>query len=228
MDIGDLLFLIFIAVGVLSSLLGRKKKKHPTGTAGPSPLPAPPRPAPGRDRLAQMPGAEPPEPRQRVPEGSHPPGQGRGQGRPVIDPADAAAAREAGSGHPATPLDHFERILKELGIEEGREAPPTPGRAAPPPPPARPPVPPRVRDVAVARPPRPAPSRRREVAPAPPPRPVELAGARHEAFHEQYVKPLDEPARVRKRARARIRPTHTDLREAVLWREILGPPKGLE
>jgi hypothetical protein len=223
MDFGDLLFLILISIGVLSSLLGGKKKKRPTGTADPRP----------QQHVGQ---GRPPG---SMPQGRRPEREMRRQvGPTVVDPADAAAARDAGSGHPATPLNHFERILQELGLEQdsdeseaGRPPPPQPPPAGwPPPGRPEPHGPDRQRRQPLPPPPPPPPPQavRRPVVADQAARSVELAGARHEEFHERYVQPLSEPARVRKRARARIRPTHSELREAVLWREILGPPKGLE
>lgn len=61
--------------------------------------------------------------------------------------------------------------------------------------------------------------------------PVEIdSEKRHQDFHQKYVRPRSvgplPPATVASRAAARVQ--RIPLRQAVMWREILGPPKGLE
>ena len=48
-------------------------------------------------------------------------------------------------------------------------------------------------------------------------------GASHDRFHERYLRPLDEIRRVE--VHATLAPG--GIRAAVVWSEILGPPKGL-
>lgn len=53
------------------------------------------------------------------------------------------------------------------------------------------------------------------------------AAARHEAFHERY--PESSPAMITpSRPKHRFLRSPTSLRDAVIWRAVLGPPKGLE
>ena len=52
-------------------------------------------------------------------------------------------------------------------------------------------------------------------------------GASHEQFHERYIDDtLSRPATVRPQPSFHRKPI--SMRQAIVWREILGPPKGLE
>ncbi|GBD33163.1 hypothetical protein HRbin33_02143 [bacterium HR33] len=50
-------------------------------------------------------------------------------------------------------------------------------------------------------------------------------GTSHERFHELYVGAIQPPRQPLRRPRLRLRPASA--REGILWREVLGPPKGL-
>jgi hypothetical protein len=55
---------------------------------------------------------------------------------------------------------------------------------------------------------------------------LEAAGeASHKRFHQQYIAVPEVPRRSARRARLRLRPASA--LEGILWREVLGPPKGL-
>lgn len=59
------------------------------------------------------------------------------------------------------------------------------------------------------------------------------AEARHDRFHDKYIRPLAPHPGARRAAEARAPRAETHvaripLRQAVIWREILGPPKGLQ
>lgn len=57
--------------------------------------------------------------------------------------------------------------------------------------------------------------------------PEPAGGASHERFHERYIDDtLSRPATVRARYSFHREPI--SMRQAIVWREILGPPKGLE
>lgn len=58
---------------------------------------------------------------------------------------------------------------------------------------------------------------------------LEASGeAEHERFHELYIRPLASPGSEHPRSRVRKLLTNKGLRDAILLREILGPPKALE
>jgi hypothetical protein len=56
---------------------------------------------------------------------------------------------------------------------------------------------------------------------------VDRAGPVHREFHDQYVKPFEQTRIEKPPSRARVRLNPRSLREAVILKEILGPPKGL-
>jgi hypothetical protein len=57
---------------------------------------------------------------------------------------------------------------------------------------------------------------------------ADRAGPVHRQFHEQYVKPFEQTRIEEPRSRARIHLNPRSLREAVILKEILGPPKGMQ
>lgn len=58
---------------------------------------------------------------------------------------------------------------------------------------------------------------------------VERDGTLHQQFHDKYISPLSDPVSRPSRPRVqRLLNRRQQLREAVLMREILGPPKALE
>lgn len=125
-------------------------------------------------------------------------------------------------------LSEMESILRELGleVERRREAeagagPRTPVEWQPVPPPGEQDLPP---GASVPPPPMPAIPEARATAVSE----IEGGEERHEAFHRRYMGPTARAARVSApRLRRRLRLTRRALRDAVIWREILGPPKGL-
>ncbi len=152
---------------------------------------------------------------------------------PVARESSAASSRPRGQVEPGRrdAASHMERILRELGLEvpdteqpastdrpalEETSEPPT-TRPLP-----RPPVPrelPRV--VSLERAPR---------------EPVSLeqldisSEERHDRFHERYLpdKPVARPAGPARRRPVMEYLKPSNLRQAILLKEILGPPKGLE
>jgi hypothetical protein len=57
--------------------------------------------------------------------------------------------------------------------------------------------------------------------------PVPAGEARHERFHDKYVRPLEAPA-VKSPPRFVVPRGPKSLKQAVVWSEILGSPKGME
>ena len=185
MDFGDLLLLIFIVAGLLSTLAGGKKKRKGVPQARTRPGPRPQRqPSPRRPGGATSP-REPP------------------QSEPSLDPGVRPVPTQ------------MEEILQQLGLDVGRE--------------------PEVEE------PEPAVEREAEPHSIPlrdEPRVVSLEEEalnlpdadreqRHSEFHRKYIRPLESVGRGSRSSRARLRLNPTTLREAILLREILGPPKGL-
>ena len=187
MDLGDLLLLIFIVSGLLSTLAGGKKKRKGASQAPPRP----PRPRSQRQSSPRAPGE-----RARPREVPRP--------QPSLDP---------GAGPVPTQM---EEILRQLGLDVGRE--------------------PEVEE------PEPFVELEAEAQSIPlreEPRVVSLEGesleplddggeGRHTEFHEKYIRPLESVDRRSRSSRARLRLNPATLREAILIREILGPPKGLQ
>ncbi len=181
MDLGDLLLLIFIVAGLLSTLAGGKKKRKGVPQARP-------RPGPQRQPSPRRPGGTT-GPRE-VP-----------QSEPSLDPG-------------ARPVPtQMEEILRQLGLDVGPE--------------------PEEPEPAVEREPEPA-----SIPLRGEPRVVSLEEEAlnlpdadreqlHSEFHEKYIRPLESVARASRSSRARLRLNPTTLREAIILREILGPPKGL-
>ncbi len=171
MDIGELIFLIFIALGGLSSILGGKRKKRAAQSAGKTrPRPRPPR------------------------------------------PAQARAASTTGRDHPARRPERqdtesqMERILRDLGfdavvVEDEPEPQAVVSSEVPPP-----------REL-----PKTVSLERLDIEPE----------ARHEKFHDRYIKPVAAPEGARVRSRAQRYVNAESLRDVVLRMEILGRPKGL-
>lgn len=209
MDFGDLILIIFIVSGILSTLGGKKKKKA-QGKGRPQARPLP--------RQAQFPQQRRAE---SAPEaGTTPSRAGMGAPEPR---APAPPARE--SAAPAT----MEDILRQLGLDLGPQ-PEVELEAAPEPEPEREP-PPQVREVPARLPPDRV---EREI-----PQVLSLedesidavadrAGPRHREFHEEFVKPFRKTIIHEPRSRARIHLNPRSLREAVILKEILGPPKGMQ
>jgi hypothetical protein len=174
MDFGDLIFLIFIALGGLSSVLGGKKRKQAAQAAKKRP-PRPPTTRPERARAV-------------VPATS--------RDRPV-------------SREPRTDThSQMERILRELGfdavVEDEPEPEPeeTPWSEIPP---------------------------ERELPRAVSLEPLKVEPeARHQEFHDKYVRPIAAPKdSTQRRPRGHRYVNAASLRGAVLRMEILGPPKSL-
>ena len=198
MDIGDILVLIFILSGIVSSFFGGKKPQ----TKGKRPLPPRPRP----------------RPQTRAP-------QRQSSGSSTTTPAPAE--------EPATVS--MNDILRELGLPveveqesttatKEPEIPDEPFQSTPEVAETPPPVTPPVYDSVG----RPMPRVRSLEGPTIESRSYEeltpRSEARHQAFHDQFVRPLKPP----KRRRPRRHPLRPDnLREAILFQEILGTPKGL-
>lgn len=171
MDIGDLIFLIFIALGGLSSILGGKKKRQAAKSAGKTrPRPRPPRPAQAREVSRT--------------------------GR------DHPARRQ-----PRQPESQMERILRDLGFDAvAVEDEPEPQAVV-------------SSEIPLTR----------EL-----PKTVSLERldvereARHQKFHDKYIKPVAAPEGARVPSRAERYVNAQSLRDAVLRMEILGTPKGLK
>ncbi len=177
MDIGDLLILIFIVSGILSSLAGGKKRKQQSRQQQPRPLPRPARP-PSRERA---------------------------RSRPSLDPS-----------HSGPVPTQMEEILRQLGLDvepeiEEPEVVVEPdveeiarydavGRELP-------------RVVSLERPAQPTVVPDTEV--------------RHTEFHEEYVDAFEQTRIERPRSRGKKLLNPQSLRQAMLLREILGPPKGM-
>ncbi len=177
MDIGDLLILIFIVSGILSSLAGGKKKKQQSRQPQRRPRPRPTRP-PSREGV---------------------------RSRPSLDPS-----------HSGPVPTQMEEILRQLGLEvepeiEEPEVVVAPeaeevarydpvGRELP-------------RVVSLERPAQPT------VVPS--------TEARHTAFHDEYIEAFEQTHIKRPPSRGKDLLNPQSLRQAILLREILGPPKGL-
>ncbi len=207
MDFGDLVIIIFIVSGILSTL-GRKKK--PQGKARPQARPRP--------RQAQF----PPQRRAESTRGAETTPSRAGPGAPEPR-APSPPARE--SAAPAT----MEDILRQLGLDTGPQ-PEVELEPAPEPEPEPEPLP-QVREVPTRLP--------RDRVGREIPQVLSLedesidavadrAGPRHREFHERYVKPFRETDIDKAPSRARLRLNPRSLREAVILKEILGPPKGMQ
>ncbi len=177
MDIGDILILIFIVSGLLSSLAGGKKKKQQSRPPQSRPRPRPSRP-PSRE------------------------GAGAGTGvrsRPSLDPS-----------HSGPVPTQMEEILRQLGLEVGPEI-------------QEPEV---VVEREAVRPELP------KVVPLerPPQRTVALdsdSEARHTEFHDEYIDAFEQTRIARPPSRGKKLLNPQSLRQAMLLREIFGPPKGM-
>jgi hypothetical protein len=127
---------------------------------------------------------------------------------------------------------YMERILKELELDDlveqakrETEAPVSIRSAPSPPPVRRQPLKPPTEIAAAA-----------EEARRPLPEPggqslesLQPSGeAEHERFHELYIKPLRPGQVAHVSARVRKLINHNSLREAIVLKEIIGPPKALE
>ncbi len=179
-DIGNLLILIFIVSGILSSLMG-KKKKQPSRQSQRPPQPRPSRP-PSRDAA----------------------GAGA-RTRPSLDPSHAGPVPT-----------QMEEILRHLGLEVEPET--------------------EELEVAVEREAEEAArydAVRREL-----PRVVSLekpvqrtvvpnTETRHTEFHDEYIDAFEQTSIERPTSRAKDLLNPQSLRQAMLLREILGPPKGM-
>ncbi len=177
MDIGDILILIFIVSGILSSLAGRKKKKSQS---------------------------RPPQ-RRPQPQPSRPPSREGPRSRPSLDPS-----------HSGPVPTQMEEILRQLGLEVGPEIEEPEvvvereveevarfdavGRELP-------------RAVSLERPAQPTVVPDTEV--------------RHTEFHDEYIDAFTQTRIERPPSRAKGLLNPQSLRQAILLREILGPPKGL-
>jgi hypothetical protein len=126
-------------------------------------------------------------------------------------------------------LSEMDSILRELGLEVERRREAEVEAPGPTTPVGWEPVPPRREEgqpTAAYAPPPPIP-------PIAEPRyaavsEIEDDEKRHEEFHQRYMAPTASRTRVSApRIRRRLRLTRRALRDAVVWREILGPPKGL-
>lgn len=137
-------------------------------------------------------------------------------GRQAAGGASQVSRAQAGRGSAPKPsADAQDQLLRELEAIFGRKEP------APEPRPPRPPSP-----VRVERPPRTAPRQQPEEVEAPPPpaTPQEVPPVTYRPpAHPTRKEPLPKTAR-----RSRFRLSGSSLRDAIVWREILGPPKGLE
>ncbi len=199
MDFGDLLILIFIAFGVLSSLFGGKKRKgklpqtsRPPGRARPVPRS---RPAPPTGQRASSGAAAS---RREVTTTSFPP----------------AGSSQESTPYPETP-SRMEEILRQLGLEV--EIEPEPGPVIPEPEPHR------DYDAAGrALPEAVAWGGEKPEGHIPPPE-----EERHEEFHDQFVTEFHETQIERPPSRARLRLNPQSLRDAMILHQILGPPKGM-
>ena len=148
--------------------------------------------------------SRPPQPRPH-PRSSRPPSRERAGTRPSLDPS-----------HSGPVPTQMEEILRQLGleVEPEREEPEIEKPAVVVTPDVReydpvhelPPVVPQERPV-------------RRDAPS--------AEARHTAFHDEYIDPFEQIRIARPPSRAKQLLTPESLRQAMLLREILRPPKGL-
>lgn len=196
MDIGDLIFLLLIGFGFISSLLGGGKKKRRTPPRPPPPQ-RPPEAVQARSRAVDQMERLLEELQLRA--GGPPRGTaGAVAGRDVeIEgaPDDYDAYAEGwGSPPPESEAVSLEDAVPEAVSLE--EIPPPPYREI-----LERPLPPSIR-------------------------PVDARS--HRRFHDRYVEPTGKTrGRRRSVARARKHLKAGTLREAVLLREILGPPKSL-
>ncbi len=164
MDIGDILILIFIVSGLLSSLAGGKKKKQQSRPPQSRPRPRPSRP-PSREGAGARAGP-----------------------RPSLDPS-----------HSGPVPTQMEEILRQLGLEVGPEI-------------EEPEV---VVEREVVRPERP------KILSVPD------TEVRHAAFHDEYINPFEQTRIARPPSRGKKLLNPQSLRQAMLLREIFGPPKGM-
>ncbi len=167
MDIGDILILIFIVSGLLSSLMGGKKKKQQSRSPQSRPRPRPSRP-PSRETAGAGAGARRP--------------------RPSLDPS-----------HSGPVPTQMEEILRQLGLEVGPEI--------------------EEPEVVVER----------EVVRPELPKILSVPDAevRHAEFHDEYIDPFEQTRIARPPSRGKKLLNPQSLRQAMLLREILGPPKGM-
>jgi hypothetical protein len=191
MDFGDLLVFFFIVTGILSSILGKKKKKT--------------LPQSGRRRPPTLP------PRPPRPQGT---GAARG-GTPVRSRPGAGGPQPSLDANRPTPFpSQMEEILRQLGLDVARPAPPEPEPVEPEP---------ALEVDAVGR---------------PMPRAVSLESGsleelepdierRHEEFHKEYIRRFRRTRITHYASRAHALLNPKSLRHAVLLHEIFGPPKGL-
>ena len=166
MDIGDILILIFIVSGLLSSLAGGKKKKQQSRPPQSRPRPRPSRP-PSREGAGAGARAGP---------------------RPSLDPS-----------HSGPVPTQMEEILRQLGLEVGPEI-------------EEPEV---VVEREVVRPELP------KILSVPDPE------VRHAEFHDEYIDPFEQTRIARPPSRGKKLLNPQSLRQAMLLREIFGPPKGM-
>ena len=181
MDIGDLVFLLILGIGFLSSLGGAKKKR----------------------RQANRQSGTPPTPRTPV----------ASSNAPLARPERKSRLTEARE----RAMSQMEELLREL--ESGGKSP----------------TPPRPREITAESndivvdspdlhlpPSAPAP---REM---PPSVPAKRDGTLHKVFHDKYIRPVGDPRVRLLTARSKRHLSPQSLKEAVLLREILGPPKALQ
>ncbi len=167
MDIGDILIMIFIVSGLLSSLAGGKKKKQQSRPPQTRPRP---RPRPSR-----------PPSREEIGAGARP--------RPSLDPS-----------HSGPVPTQMEEILRQLGLEVGPEI--------------------EEPEVVVER----------EVVRPELPKILSVVPdteVRHTEFHDEYIDAFEQTRIERPRSRGKKLLNPQSLRQAMLLREIFGPPKGM-
>ncbi|MCZ6917343.1 MAG: hypothetical protein O7I93_11240 [Gemmatimonadetes bacterium] len=198
MDFGELILIIFIVSGILSTL---GKKKKPQGKKLPQARPRP--------RQAQLPSQR----RVESAGGAGPTPSRAGMGAPEPR-APSPPARESAT---AT----MEDILRQLGLDVGPQPEVELERVPEP----EPELLPQVREVEpVEREIPPVLSLEDESIDAV----ADRAGPEHREFHEEFVKEFRYTDVFRARSRARIHLNPRSLREAVILKEIFGPPKGMQ
>ncbi len=183
MDIGDILILIFIVSGLLSSLAGGKKKKQQSRPPQSRPRPRPSRP-PSRE------------------------GAGAGTGvrsRPSLDPS-----------HSGPVPTQMEEILRQLGLEVGPEI-------------EEPEVVVEREVEEIARHDAFGREHRQIVSLERPAQPTVVpdTAARHAEFHDEYIDAFEQTRIARPPSRGKKLLNPQSLRQAMLLREIFGPPKGM-
>ena len=199
MDLGDLLILIFIAFGVLSSLFGGKKKKgklaqtrRPPGRARPEPRS---RPAPPAGRRASS-------------------GAATSRREAATTPFPAAGSSQESTPYPEMP-SRMEEILRQLGLEVEIEPQPEPEIPEP--------EPHREYDAAG----RALPGAVAWGGEKPEGRIPPSAVERHQEFHDQFITEFQETKIEKPPSRARLQLNPQSLRDAMILHVILGPPKGM-